>query len=99
MQNRLRSKEDLEALRKEIVKTRQLDKPRITVCGGTGCQASQSRAVIDALKSELVKQGDLAIVVDGVRGIGETGEVCETVFFFLFVDRRRRGDFRHETGR
>jgi NADH-quinone oxidoreductase subunit F len=48
---------DLEALRKRLLNDRKKFRATLTLCGGTGCQASRSRAVIDAIKDEIVKQG------------------------------------------
>jgi NADH-quinone oxidoreductase subunit F len=48
------------------------------VCGGTGCQASRSQAVIDAVRDELSRQGlDLTVrlCVTGCHGFCEQGPV------------------------
>ena len=47
---------DLESMANKIQHSRRKAKKTITLCGGTGCQASQSQSVIDAVKKELVKQ-------------------------------------------
>lgn len=49
--------EDLAAMRKVFLNVREKYQATLVVCGGTGCQASRSRAVIDAIKNELARQG------------------------------------------
>ena len=44
---------DLTALREKIQDYRNNFKSSIVMCGGTGCQASRSRVLIDAVKKEL----------------------------------------------
>jgi len=67
---------DLEALRKRLLDDRKKFRATLTVCGGTGCQASHSRAVIDAVKDELVKQGlekSVHLRATGCHGFCEQG--------------------------
>lgn len=47
---------DLDALRKQFQEKRKDIHSTIIMCGGTGCEASQASAVIDAVKNELKKQ-------------------------------------------
>jgi NADH:ubiquinone oxidoreductase subunit F (NADH-binding)/(2Fe-2S) ferredoxin/Pyruvate/2-oxoacid:ferredoxin oxidoreductase delta subunit len=50
----------------------------ITVCGGTGCLAIRSRAVIDAVRTELVRQGlsdRVMLRVTGCQGFCEQGPI------------------------
>jgi NADH:ubiquinone oxidoreductase subunit F (NADH-binding)/(2Fe-2S) ferredoxin/Pyruvate/2-oxoacid:ferredoxin oxidoreductase delta subunit len=50
----------------------------ITVCGGTGCLAIRSGAVIDALRAELVRQGlndSVTLRVTGCQGFCEQGPI------------------------
>jgi len=71
---RIRSRDELEAWRGRVLSGRDADTPCITVCAGTGCLASGSRAVITAFESELEEQG---LNVDvGFRGTGCHG-FCE----------------------
>ena len=54
-------------------------KTTLIICGGTGCQASRSRDVIDAVKKELAKQGlDKTVHVrsTGCHGFCEQGPLC-----------------------
>ena len=53
---KIKNAEDLENLRRSLEKERDLSKPCITICGGTGCQAYACEKVIDAFKKEIKKQ-------------------------------------------
>jgi len=67
---------DLETLRKRLLDDRKKFRATLTVCGGTGCQASHSRAVIDVVKDELVKQGlekSVHLRATGCHGFCEQG--------------------------
>ncbi len=68
--------DDLAALRKEAVAGRQSVHPTITMCGGTGCQASGCLAVVEAIKEELSKNGlaeKVHLRVTGCHGFCEQG--------------------------
>jgi NADH:ubiquinone oxidoreductase subunit F (NADH-binding)/(2Fe-2S) ferredoxin len=71
---KLKSPGDLEALRSSITKKRDPDKPCITICNGTGCQAYGSQSIVAAFQDEVKKQ-DLGNKVD-VKVIGCPG-FCE----------------------
>ncbi|UCH51010.1 MAG: NADH-quinone oxidoreductase subunit NuoF [Chloroflexota bacterium] len=76
MLNKLNSKEDLTALRKELEKKNRKDKQRITICGGTGCHAYGCAKVTDAFKNEIAKQGianKVDIKITGCHGFCEKG--------------------------
>jgi len=50
----------------------------LTVCGGTGCQANRSGAVIDEIRAELVRQGlsdRVTLRVTGCQGFCEQGPI------------------------
>lgn len=53
---RLNSIRELEHLRERRREQRQDITTTVMVCGGTGCQASRSQAVIDAVRDELARQ-------------------------------------------
>ena len=53
---KLKTVADLAFLRESIRKDRDGSKTLLTVCGGTGCQASKCKAVIRAVKKELTSQ-------------------------------------------
>lgn len=69
---------DLERLRQQLQRDRQAIQHTLTICGGTGCQASRSQAVIAAIKDELLKQGldgSTHVRVTGCHGFCEQGPV------------------------
>ena len=53
----LKSTSDLENRRKTLEKQRESIGRTVSICGGTGCSASGSEKVGDALKEELDKAG------------------------------------------
>ena len=75
---KLKSREDLEKLRRGIAAKREKEKPLVTVCNGTGCHASGCVAVTEALREEVGKRG-LADKVDikasGCHGFCEQGPI------------------------
>jgi len=74
----IKNASDLEALRKRLQTQRGTFRATLTLCGGTGCQASQSQAVIDAIKGELVRQGlenSIHVRVSGCHGFCEQGPI------------------------
>lgn len=66
---RINSPAELEAFRKDIISTRDPDKPCIAVCTGTGCLALGAGKVVAALKAEIKSQG----LDTGIVDIRETG--------------------------
>jgi NADH-quinone oxidoreductase subunit F len=78
MPNKLSSKQDLEALRKELVKERRPDKPLIAICNGTACRPYGCIHLTEAIKQELVKQGlenKIELRVTGCHGLCEKGPI------------------------
>jgi len=76
--SRLNSIREMEHLRERLREQRQNITTTVMVCGGTGCQASESRAVIDAVRDELSKQGldpSVRLCVTGCHGFCEQGPV------------------------
>jgi NADH-quinone oxidoreductase subunit F len=71
---KIKSPGELEALRSSILKKRDPDKPCITVCNGTGCQAYGSKSIVAAFQDEVKKQ-KLGTRVD-IKAIGCPG-FCE----------------------
>jgi NADH:ubiquinone oxidoreductase subunit F (NADH-binding)/(2Fe-2S) ferredoxin/Pyruvate/2-oxoacid:ferredoxin oxidoreductase delta subunit len=75
---RISSPAELEALRKDILSTRDPKKPCITLCSGSACHASGSREVAAKLEEEIAKQG-LGDAVDvrktGCHGFCERGPI------------------------
>ena len=69
---------DLESLRKRIQEERKHFEKTLVVCGGTGCRASRSRLLIEALKKELVGQGlgkKVLLRATGCHGFCEQGPI------------------------
>src|SRR4030042_867480 len=76
---RLSSREDLEVMRKQVCYTRQKVGTTIIVCGGTGCTASKSNDVIEAINKELVLQGmesSVQLRVTGCHGFCKQGPIA-----------------------
>jgi NADH-quinone oxidoreductase subunit F len=76
--SRLNSVRELEHLRKRLCEERQHITTTLMACGGTGCQASQSQAVIDALRNELSQQGldgKVRLRATGCHGFCEQGPI------------------------
>jgi len=68
--------DDLASLRQQLAARRAGIRTTITVCGGTGCQASGCRAVVDAVREELLRQGlaeQVHLRVTGCHGFCEQG--------------------------
>ncbi len=79
---------DLEALRQRLAVGRSSFSSTVVVCGGTGCQASRSLEVIEALKTELTRQGldkQVAVRRTGCHGFCEQGPLLvlepENIFY------------------
>jgi NADH-quinone oxidoreductase subunit F len=76
--SRLNSYRELEHLREQLRNKRKNIKTSVMVCGGTGCQASRSQDVIDAVRNEISKQGlesTIRLCVTGCHGFCEQGPV------------------------
>ena len=71
MKKKIKSPEELENYRKEIQAQKDLKKPAVAVCAGSGCQALGSKKIIAAFKDQLSSQG-LAEKVN-ISEIKETG--------------------------
>ena len=74
--NRLRSPDELEAMRKSIIQSRGSNKPRVTICGGTGCLALGGTNVITAFKREIQERGlstKVDLKITGCPGFCERG--------------------------
>ncbi|MHC1589953.1 MAG: NAD(P)H-dependent oxidoreductase subunit E, partial [Candidatus Hecatellaceae archaeon] len=73
---KVRSPEDLEKIRREILAERKPDKPIIAVCVSTGCSALGAGKVVEALREELKKRGleeKVEIKETGCMGFCELG--------------------------
>ena len=88
--NRLSSPDELEAIRKSIIKSRQPNKPCITVCGGTGCLALGVTNVIAAFEQEIQKQGldtKVGLRITGCPGFCERGPLVVIEPEHIFYQR------------
>ncbi len=75
---RLNSARELEHLREQLRDRRKNINTKVMVCGGTGCQASDSLAVVAAVREELSRQGldkSVCLCVTGCHGFCEQGPV------------------------
>ena len=69
---------DLDSMRSILEKERVSYRSKIIMCGGTGCQASRSLAVIDAIKKEIFRQGlkdNVLVRATGCHGFCEQGPI------------------------
>jgi len=76
--SRLNSYRELEHLCKWLCEERQNITTTVIACGGTGCQASESQAVIAALRNELSQQGldgKVRLRATGCHGFCEQGPI------------------------
>ena len=75
---KIRTHQELEALRSSLLQDRDPNKPCVRVCVGTGCRARGSLDVLESFKNEVKKQG-LGSKVDikqtGCHGFCERGPV------------------------
>ncbi|MFP4641951.1 MAG: NADH-ubiquinone oxidoreductase-F iron-sulfur binding region domain-containing protein [Chloroflexota bacterium] len=75
---RLNSYRELDHMRQQLQEQRQNITTTVMVCGGTGCRASNSPAVIDAIRDELSNHGlnqSVRLCVTGCHGFCEQGPV------------------------
>jgi NADH-quinone oxidoreductase subunit F len=75
---RIDSPEQLAALRERIQSERARDSRVLTLCGGTGCQASGSLPVLEALQTALADAGvqdTVRVRVTGCQGFCEQGPI------------------------
>lgn len=72
------SKQELEALGKELIQERELAKPIIAVCNGTACHPYGCTQIVEAFKQELSKQGlgnKAELRITGCHGLCEKGPI------------------------
>jgi NADH-quinone oxidoreductase subunit F len=76
--SRLNSFRELEHLRQQLQEARRNITNTVMICGGTGCQASRSQAVVKAVREELSRHGldkKTRLCVTGCHGFCEQGPV------------------------
>ena len=75
---RLQGMNELETERHRILEIQQQFTTTVLICGGTGCQATRSPAVIEALKKQLQSQGlaeKVLVRTTGCHGFCEQGPI------------------------
>ena len=75
---KVKSREDLENIRKDIIKKRDSTKLTVTICSGTGCRAYGSVNVYDTFVAEIAKQGlgdKVTMRSTGCHGFCERGTI------------------------
>ncbi len=73
---KLKSLDELEALRESIITSRDPDKPCVVICGGTGCLALGATSIISTFQREIEEQGldtKVDLKVTGCHGFCEKG--------------------------
>ncbi|MFC1498671.1 NAD(P)H-dependent oxidoreductase subunit E, partial [Verrucomicrobiota bacterium] len=73
---KINSSEELTAVRKEILSSQDPERLRIIVCGGTGCRASGSVKLAEALAKEIGKHSEsisVQLKVSGCHGFCQQG--------------------------
>ena len=73
---KIRSLEQLEALRKEILDRQGTESRSLTLCAGTGCRAYGTMEIVEAFHRELKKQGlakSVSVKTTGCHGFCERG--------------------------
>jgi NADH:ubiquinone oxidoreductase subunit F (NADH-binding)/(2Fe-2S) ferredoxin/NAD-dependent dihydropyrimidine dehydrogenase PreA subunit len=73
---RLSTPTELSTLREELLAARRTARMTLTMCGGTGCQASGCLAVVEAVRAELAKHRlaeSVHVRVTGCHGFCEQG--------------------------
>ena len=83
---RIATRQQLETLREQATSARPADRKRVTVCGGTGCQAAGCREVAQELESRLADGTEnVDLVLTGCHGFCEQGPIVvvrpENVFY------------------
>jgi NADH:ubiquinone oxidoreductase subunit F (NADH-binding)/(2Fe-2S) ferredoxin len=92
---KLKSPGDLEAIRSSVLKKRDPNKPCITICNGTGCQAYGSKSIVAAFQDEVKKQklgGKVDIKAIGCPGFCERGTLVVIKPQDIFYQRVRVRD-------
>jgi NADH:ubiquinone oxidoreductase subunit F (NADH-binding)/(2Fe-2S) ferredoxin/NAD-dependent dihydropyrimidine dehydrogenase PreA subunit len=76
--HKLATKQDLETTRQQLLLDRKKIDTTIIICGGTGCTASRSQDVIDAINKELLLQemdSKVHLRITGCHGFCEQGPI------------------------
>lgn len=88
MQGKLKTIKEIEDLQKKLAEARKKMSSAITVCCGTGCLASGSLKVVEAVKEEAEKRGiALRIIPTGCQGFCERGPLVTVQPSNIFYQR------------
>jgi NADH:ubiquinone oxidoreductase subunit F (NADH-binding)/(2Fe-2S) ferredoxin/NAD-dependent dihydropyrimidine dehydrogenase PreA subunit len=92
---KIQSPDDLARLREELESRRDPERPCITICAGTGCQAYGVSRVIEAFEEELAEHGladQVDILTTGCHGFCERGPVVVIKPQGIFYERMQIKD-------
>ena len=92
---RIQSPDDLARLREALESRRDPERPCITICAGTGCQAYGVSRVIEAFEEELAEHGladRVDILTTGCHGFCERGPVVVIKPQGIFYERMQIKD-------
>jgi NADH-quinone oxidoreductase subunit F len=92
---RIQGPEDLIQLRETLTSQRLPDKPCVTVCSGTGCQAYGCQAITSAFHQELEARGlgdKVDVLTTGCHGFCERGPVVVIKPEGIFYERMQMKD-------
>ncbi len=95
MIQKISSSDDLARLRERLQSERDPDKPCITVCSGTGCQAYGCTPITQAFREELARRGlsnTVDILTTGCHGFCERGPVVVIKPEGIFYERMQLKD-------
>ncbi len=88
--NRLKNAKDLDAYRASLQAAHNPNKPRVCVCGGTGCNAQGSIQLVEELRKAVEKCGlkdEVEVKVTGCHGFCEKGPIVvirpENIFYVM----------------
>jgi NADH-quinone oxidoreductase subunit F len=93
--DRIQGPDDLDQLRAELQSQRDPDKPCVTVCSGTGCQAYGCAAITQAFRDELAARGltdKVDVLTTGCHGFCERGPVVVIKPEGIFYERMKLKD-------
>ncbi|NIU60386.1 MAG: NADH-quinone oxidoreductase subunit F, partial [Pseudomonas stutzeri] len=91
----IQSSDDLARLRKALESKRDPERPCVTICAGTGCQAYGVSRVIEAFEEEVAKRGlanQVDILTTGCHGFCERGPVVVIKPQGIFYERMQVKD-------
>jgi len=91
----IKSRDELEMLRSTIIEQREPDRPCITICSGTGCQACKCWKVTEALIAEIEKQdakGKVDVRTTGCHGFCERAPIVVIYPNGIFYQKVRSED-------